>query len=134
MTRTAYGLDTPRDLDWRQQARCAQPDVSPDRWHTDRHRDGHDNNGAAGWARHICLHHCPVLAQCRADTDALEPEWRQSCVLGGVIYDYHGRPAAVQRLDEHCWLCAPAAVVKPYDAALRRQKWREQGRRRRAKI
>jgi hypothetical protein len=96
--RTAYGLETPRDIDWRQFARCR---TSPDKWHTGMGASG------GGWARHQCLYHCPVLAECHQDAETLPARLRVSTVYGGLIYTVTGNLARAQRLDSHCEDCPP---------------------------
>ena len=102
------------DLDWRQLARCAGRDVKADQWHTDRS----GVKGQAAWARHVCLHHCPVLRQCHADAEAAMHYQRQSCVLGGVIYNAAGNPTRRQRAEKRCQLCPKSPVDERVEALM----------------
>jgi len=95
------------DLDWRQFSRCSSRDVHPDQWHTDRSGAG---KGTAAVARHICLHHCPVLRQCHADAEHALHCQRQSCVVGGVIYNAAGNPTRRQQINRRCGLYPTSTV------------------------
>lgn len=59
--RSSWGLGSLPGLDWRQQALCRHdPDLFTTAW-----RDG-PGRARAGQAIHVCLRHCPVLADCEA--------------------------------------------------------------------
>lgn len=94
----AYGL-TAEPLDrWEQRAVCG---IDPDLWHT--------SDSAINWtrvaeARHICLHHCPVVRQCH---DSIGP--MRSAVVGGVFYGQDRRQATYQPIAARCRICAPSA-------------------------
>lgn len=58
MTRSAHGLDNGQDDPWWHRSACrTNPDLFLDA-----------GEGDAARAIHICRSHCPVLAQCDADT------------------------------------------------------------------
>lgn len=82
---------------WRDDATCRRQD--PDLWFSAKHR---------GEALHVCLTHCPVLAQCQQFAEQLRPA-PTDCVMGGVawrmyadrITDTSARPPVVA----FCRLC-----------------------------
>ncbi len=79
--RSAYGLDSRPDLDWRRFGSCVD---DPDLWCAD---------SPAGVAKALALcHACPVRSQCHADAQNAPKDRRVSVVLGGVWYGQNGRP------------------------------------------
>ena len=91
----AYGLTAAPPGVWEHQATCG---IDPDLWHIGEWI----NWTTIAEARHICLHHCPVLAECRRDIGPM-----RSTVVGGVFYGKKGLPADLQPLAERCRLCTP---------------------------
>lgn len=98
MKGTAWGFDSRPDLDWRRFGRCAQRDADPDMWHS-------KSMNTVAAARHICVYHCPVMAQCLADARATTRTRRVSMVAGGVFFTEHGHEARAQPLKKTCHLC-----------------------------
>lgn len=83
MTRTAWGLETPRGA-WHQQAACAGRD--PALWDITRGGAGLSirNRVALG----ICLTLCPVVEQCHRDNHTQPPA---SIIVGGWVYGTNSR-------------------------------------------
>lgn len=82
--------------DWRARAACLQ--LHPDFMFKARN---------AGEALHVCLTHCPVLAECAAFAAALTPPLTD-CVMGGIVWRrYHDPGTAPLPKDpaERCPLC-----------------------------
>jgi hypothetical protein len=91
---TAYGLDSPRDAaGWWERGACTR--VDPDLHASVRWVDRAE-------ALHICLTHCPVLAQCRAD--ALARPYR-SMVVGGLAFGTDAKPSTYPGPARSCRLC-----------------------------
>ena len=85
MTRSAYGLDTPRGEHWGDRAACAGPKVDPEWWWPVEHTLAAANTRLAV---HICRRHCPVRAQC--DAAARQVPQRHPVVVGGRRYVANG--------------------------------------------
>jgi len=100
-TLTAWGLDTPRD-EWLPEAACR---AEPELWTGD--RPGLLGSGQRTRARHICLHHCPVLAPCARAAEA-HPDRYAGTVCGGTYWTFGRNPSAAREL-------ARAATHQPPD-------------------
>lgn len=87
-------VDSPRL--WETRALCG---LDPDLWHA---RVGSVNWGGVGEARHICLHHCPVQAECAQNIPPM-----RSAVVAGVFYNQHLRQADYQPIADRCRICRP---------------------------
>lgn len=91
MTRSAHGLSNGDDNGWwYRAARTTNPGLFVD-----------GGEHGPGRAIHICLRHCPVLAQCKADTRASTPV---GVVQAGVRWTgtarhYRSGPTSVQPTD-----------------------------------
>lgn len=85
--------------EWRHRSACK---VAPDLFHPER-----GNRGTAGLALHICLSHCEVRSECRADADANPPTEPQ--VLAGRRYVAKGCRAA--EISRHPTLPSKAGCV-----------------------
>lgn len=75
---SAYGLDSGREIDWRQEAECGSGWWDPDWWSS-------TSGLRQAQARWICQHLCPVLAECLpwAQEDPLRVG---GTVAGGVLW------------------------------------------------
>lgn len=84
---------------WTLDAACASTGL-PDMWAS--------NCRQADIARHICLEHCPVLAECEAERARYAGTWDayRDIVMAGVSYDQSGRPLVRQEVRRACWLCS----------------------------
>ena len=97
----SWGLGHDADTWWHLAACKATPDL-----HTAELRNGwHDRGSIQAHARHICLQHCPVLAQCAAETARNPPNGVVQAglvwVTSGVV---SGQPAAKQPAQMGCGL------------------------------
>jgi hypothetical protein len=90
MTRSASGLATPRDDDWRALGQCTS---RPDVWFEAKSR---------GEAMHICRTHCPVVERCLRDALKYPPK---DGVQGGVAFNNDRKPFPV-------WFWQPARTCK----------------------
>ena len=96
---------------WAHRGACAQPSAPLDFWST-----LGDDALQRETAIHICLNHCPVLTECRAEAEAMSSAGvgYASMVAGGVSYDGDGVPRQFQRSAKWCRQCPePAVVPKP---------------------
>jgi hypothetical protein len=94
-SKEALALSIATVSQWPALGTCAQPGMDPDLWHDDKRW---------GYARHICINHCPVLAECNA--------WAQQhpiggTVLGGLLWveGHESSPAVIQPDSPYCSLC-----------------------------
>lgn len=115
--RSAWGLETERPV-WQTRARCAQPDVDPDMWHS-------VLAGELAEAAHICLKHCPVLAEC-AGLDSVP----SGGVQAGQYWPQRGvdRPGRWVKPGDGCRLCgySAAQVLAESERVRQRLRKREQ--------
>ncbi len=88
--RSAYGLTLPRDEDWRLHGLCRE---NPDLWTSPAMADIHR-------AMHICVRHCPVKQQCRAEGEQIQD---LGSVYGGVYYSRRGATTTVPPLIRCGW-------------------------------
>ena len=64
---------------------CSLPGHDPEWWVSE--HPGKCSGGCAhGLAAHICLNHCPVVAQCQ-EVAAMNPDMWSGMVMGGRIWD-----------------------------------------------
>lgn len=90
------------DGSWAWRGVCAQPGTDPDVWSTLDH-----DATRRDLAIHLCVQHCPALAQCDDEARAMSAAGvgYQSMVVGGVAYDSDGRPTVYGFEAESCRLC-----------------------------
>lgn len=70
-----------RPVDRLQRAACRRPDMEPN-WWTDTHETMSHDDCRHGLARHVCLAHCPVLAECAEDEVQWDTDWKGMVVAG----------------------------------------------------
>lgn len=75
--RSDWGLDTHREVDWRQDGACR--DYNPDWW-----TPAAADSDPAGWAAYVCLG-CPVRREC-ATWAAENPSLCAGSIYGGTYY------------------------------------------------
>lgn len=104
--RSAWGFSGADDeADWRMSAACAS---QPDLWWA-------DAPAVQRWARHICVMHCPVLAQCLAWARRSRPA---GGIEGGLLWASAGNNRGVPRRDQpFAMLCDDACYGQPYTAS-----------------
>lgn len=78
MTRSAYGLDSGAEVDWRRKGACAQG-VWPADWWTNRDSDWQFRR----WAMWVCYDQCPVRLACRQWAER-NLDLADQAVYGGV--------------------------------------------------
>lgn len=78
MSRSAHGLDTAAEVDWRVQGACAQGDW-PANWWT----HGDIDPSPRRWAIWVCWTECPVRRACQAWAEA-HPALADQAVYGGA--------------------------------------------------
>lgn len=83
---SSWGLSSDTAMDWRVDAAC-RSHADPDAWIVKKSTLSEENRTAL----RICAT-CPVIAQCRAWYDSLDPLMRQSVVAGGVRWSNTGKP------------------------------------------
>ncbi len=84
--------------DWRARGTCVTTDLDYDPWTADSIKEKR-------FAQHLCLKHCPVLAECERDTRIFP---YRSIVAGGVIWsDSAGIPIRARRQFVQCELPHP---------------------------
>lgn len=99
--RSAWGLDSDRADPWWTRVACARTGEL----HLAEPKQGPTGAGTPqAKAVHICLHHCPVLRQCREDTLAHPP---RGMTQGGLVWrdganTRRPRPAQEQPPDPGC--------------------------------
>lgn len=115
MRRSSHGLTSGGEegVNWRVHGACGRPDVDPDWWSA-------DGANAIGRARHICLKHCLVLADCTVEREDLPASLRKCVTLAGVHHSKNGEPNQDQPLAKVCPLCSD----KPDPAERLRAYWR----------
>lgn len=98
------------DTTWLYDAACRRHD--PDAWFA---------HATRGWAVHVCVTHCPVLAECRAAIDVIRP-------IGGVAAGVHWVPVGTRvsapvrpSLEQPGAVVCAACVDREHAEALRRQ-------------
>jgi len=85
-------------MEWRHRAACGG---DLDRFEAD--ATGQAGKYKAGRAMHVCLSHCPVLAECAAWSS--RHDWFQ-IVVGGVHYGQDSRPVRrTQSTADGCAIC-----------------------------
>jgi hypothetical protein len=81
---------------WMMQAACRRPEVDKDWWTSVRLED-------KSKARHVCVMHCPVRAQCAAD---IPPSDCQT--IAGVSFNSRGEAMGHQpKINISCDICEP---------------------------
>jgi hypothetical protein len=103
-TLTAWGL---RGGDaWQDDAACANPDYDPEMWHAA--GDSYISSAQYGLrlAVHICWTHCPVRRKCYSEYKGMV-----GAVVGGVLFDSHGRRGAQQPHATSCNKCISGATA-----------------------
>lgn len=89
MSRSAWDLDTGRDVDWRIRGACAVPAADPDLWSS----TSPVGQGRAVW---LCRNACPVRAQCLAWAES-NRQLIGETVTGGVLWAKVRNRAVVRR-------------------------------------
>ncbi len=79
-------------------------------------------------ARHVCLRHCPVLAQCADRYEEMigTPKAFTSIVIAGLALDGLGQAVKLDGVRADCWICNPLippemvlARIRPPDPTIR---------------
>lgn len=83
----------------------------PDMWVGNNLRRGAAQR--AEYVAHICLRHCPVLAECRRDYRDLPRDHRRGVVIAGQIYNADGDPGPKGKWTRPgCPTCLAERVVR----------------------
>lgn len=95
MSRSAYGLDTRTDADWRLRAECGRQGrvrhgLDADAWSVARAPTLVNRDAAK-----VCNFHCPVRAECGDWYDRQPAILRTNVIAGGWHYDGNGNPRRV---------------------------------------
>ena len=103
-------IESDRD-DWWHHARCASGGrAERDAWTA-------DDLGVRMAAAHVCIAHCPALAQCHKEAQG--HDWR-GVTVGGVVYGHDGRLDL--EAPRYCATCDPVETERVQQ---QRQAWRE---------
>lgn len=90
------------DIDWRRRGKCSDTDVDPDMWFA-------AELETRRFAQHLCLHHCPVLDECRTEMARF---LHRGLVVGGVIWSERaGVPVHDSLVPLSCFLCKRERLV-----------------------
>jgi excisionase family DNA binding protein len=119
MARSAYGLGTDRDVDWRQHAACG-PDAGhglpQNAWFPEGWPDGLNRAAARVYNR------CPVRSSCLAEYEAAAPRYRIGLIAGGKWWDTKGRGHALPKPPKMQAVGGDPGVLlllRPRDAAVK---------------
>lgn len=85
-------------------AACRRPDVNPD-WWTDVHHTRSHLKCSHALARHMCLFHCPVLAECAEDQDMWGTDWNGMVIAGQMRTVVAGKAMVAKNQPSGSVLC-----------------------------
>jgi hypothetical protein len=115
--RTSWGLDTGRDVDWRQHAACgpnAQHGLPQNAWFPEGWPDSFNRAAAR-----VC-NRCPVRSSCLAEYETAEPRYRIGLIAGGKWWDSTGRGHALPKRPKMQGAVGdPSGLLPPRDAAVK---------------
>ena len=94
--------------DWRRRGLCSDLEVDPDMWFS-------QELPARRFAQHLCLAHCPVLAECHKHLSGFH---HRGVVVFGVIFsDREGVPLRSSANSMPCFLCHKKTKPEPVSSA-----------------